>query len=245
MLVLLALTVAAYFLGAFPSGVVLGKTLKGVDVRQFGSGKTGATNSLRTLGWQISLLVFLLDLSKGALSVLLPLVLLSNDLKPWGVLACGLASMLGHDYSVFIGFSGGRGVATGIGQVIIVSPLSILFAAIVSVPLLLLTRYVSLGSVVGSAMVEAALIINYFLGTLPNGNDPRFLLWGTVVTVLIIVQHRDNIRRLLNGTERRLGEKATPVASSKTSSQLLRSETISPADGEKAQEEPKPTKSHR
>lgn len=240
---LLALTIIAYFLGSFPSGVVLGKTLKGVDIRQFGSGKTGATNSLRTLGWQISLLVFLLDLAKGALSVWLPLALLDADLKPWGVLACGLASMLGHDYSIFIGFSGGRGVATGIGQVVVISPLSILFAAIISLPLLGLTRYVSLGSIVGAAMVEVALIVNYFLGTLPNGDDPRFLIWGTVITLLIVIHHRDNIRRLINGTERRLGEKAAPVTADKTSRQLLHSQSRdSVSTIEKSVEEQKPTK---
>lgn len=225
--VLLLLTIIAYLLGSFPSGVVLGKTFKGVDVRDFGSGKTGATNSLRTLGWQISLLVFILDNAKGAVSVWLPLLLLSANWRPWGVLACGLATMLGHDYSIFIGFKGGRGVANGIGQVLVVSPFSMLFAAIVSLPLLALTRYVSLASVVGSFMVEIALIVNYFLGTLPN-NDARFLLWGTVITGLIVVQHRDNIQRLLNGTERKLGEKAKPVADKAAPRQLFRDEKIAP-----------------
>lgn len=210
LVVLLALTFAAYIFGSFPSGVVLGKTLKGVDIRNYGSGKTGATNSLRTLGWQISLLVFILDLAKGAIAVLLPLLLLDTDLKPWGVLAAGVACMLGHDYSIFIGFSGGRGVATGIGQVLVVSPLSALFAILVCLPILAITRYVSLVSVLGAVLIEIALIVNFFLHALPDG-DGRFLIWGTVITSLVVIHHRDNIQRLLNGTERKLGEKAKPV----------------------------------
>ena len=235
---LLGLAIIAYLLGAFPSGVVLGKTLKGVDVRQYGSGKTGATNSLRTLGWQISLLVFVLDNAKGALAVWLPFAWLDNDWKAWGVLACGLASMLGHDYSIFIGFQGGRGVAVGMGQVFVLSPLSMLFTAFVDVPLIAITRYVSLASVVGCLMVEASLVIFYFLGTLPTNNDARYLLWGTAINGLIIWQHRDNIQRLLSGTERKLGEKAkTAPPEQAPSANLFANSFASPTKTQQSQPE--------
>src|SRR4051812_25127963 len=127
-LALVVLMLIAYIISSFPSGVVWGRLIKGVDVRQFGSGKTGATNSLRTLGWQVSLLVFASDMGKGALSVGLPMLLSAmffkqngQDNTPWAVLGCGLTSVLGHNFSVFIGFKGGRGVACGMGQYIVIN----------------------------------------------------------------------------------------------------------------------------
>jgi glycerol-3-phosphate acyltransferase PlsY len=213
-LALVVLTVFAYLISSFPSGVVLGRWLKGVDVRQFGSGKTGATNSLRALGWQISLLVFLTDMSKGAISVGLPLLLSSlvfkqngQDNTPWAVLSCGLASVVGHNHSFFIGFRGGRGVATGIGQVLVITPITMLMVAILDVWVLGISRYVSLASIVGCFLLEIFLISNIWLTNL----DPRYLAWGFAITIYIIYSHLDNIRRLLNGTERRLGEKVQPA----------------------------------
>lgn len=213
-LALIALTVFAYLISSFPSGVVLGRLLKGVDVRQFGSGKTGATNSLRALGWQISLLVFLTDMSKGAISVGLPILLSSiffkqngQDNTPWAVMSCGLASVIGHNHSFFIRFRGGRGVATGIGQVLVVSPITMLMVAILDVWVLGISRYVSLASVIGCFLLEIFLITNIWLTNL----DPRYLGWGFAITLYIIFSHLDNINRLMNGTERRLGEKVKPV----------------------------------
>ena len=211
---LVVLVVVAYLISSFPSGVVLGRWIKGVDVRKFGSGKTGATNSLRALGWQISLLVFLTDMSKGAISVGLPLLLSGlffkqggQDNTPWAVLPCGLASIIGHNHSFFIGFRGGRGVATGIGQVLVISPLAMLMTAILDLPILGISRFVSLASIVGCSLVDVFLISNIWLTNL----DPRYLAWGFAITLYIILSHLDNIDRLLNGTERRLGDKVKPA----------------------------------
>lgn len=214
-LALIILTLAAYLISAFPSGVVWGRLFKGVDVRQFGSGKTGATNSLRTLGWQVSLLVFVSDMSKGALSVGLPLLLSGlffkvngQDNTPWAVMTCGLASVFGHNNSIFIGFKGGRGVACGMGQILAISPLTMLFIAFVDVPLIAITRYVSLASVVGCVIANIFLAFNiWVLGNL----DPRYLFWSIPMTAYVFFSHLDNIKRLLDGTERKLGEKAKPV----------------------------------
>ncbi len=213
-LALVVLILVTYLLGAFPSGVVWGRLLKGVDVRQFGSGKTGATNSLRTLGWQVSLLVFVSDISKGALAVGLPMLLSAlffkqngQDNTPWAVMACGLASIVGHNFSVFIGFKGGRGVSTGMGQLVTISPLAMLMVALVDVWVLLFSRYVSLASVVGCVLAELFIFCNIWLTNL----DPRYLAWGLVVPGFILISHRDNIERLQKGTERKLGEKAKPV----------------------------------
>ena len=212
-LVLIILVLVAYFIGSFPSGVIWGRLLKGVDVREFGSGKTGATNSLRTLGWQISLLVFLTDIGKGALSVGLPMIFSSyfhdngQDQTPWVVMLCGLASIFGHNTSVFIGFKGGRGVSTGIGQVLVVSPLAMLMVALIDIWILGLSRYVSLASVIGCVLVNVFVLASIWLTNL----DPRYLGWSLAITTYIIVSHSDNIERLRNGTERKIGEKAKPV----------------------------------
>ncbi len=213
-LALAVLTVVAYLISAFPSGVVWGRLFRGVDVRDFGSGKTGATNSLRTLGWKVSLLVFATDIGKGALSVGLPILLSSfffqqngQDNTPWAVLSCGMASVIGHNHSIYIGFKGGRGVSAGMGQVWVVSPMTMLMLALVDIWVIGLTRYVSLGSLVGCVLVDLFLICNIWITNL----DPRYLVWGFAITGYVFYSHLDNIKRLLDGTERKLGQKADAV----------------------------------
>ncbi len=217
-LLLILLIGASYLLGAFPSGVILGKTFKGVDIRQYGSGKTGSTNSLRTLGWKIALAVFLLDMAKGAASILLAQWLFSPEYAPWAVLVAGVVCQLGHDYSIFIGFSGGRGAAAGLGELLAVSPLAVVFIALFGVPILLITRYVSLSSIIGSALAPVGLLVASAI----TGLDWRYVFFGIVSGGLIILKHRDNIQRLLDGTERKIGQKADPVkTNSSTSKNML------------------------
>jgi hypothetical protein len=119
--------------------------------------------------------------------------------------------MLGHDYSIFIGFKGGRGVANGIGQALVIQYLGMVFAGIVVVPIIIITRYISLASILGAVLLGIWMYIAFIMGLLPSANDPRYLIWATAIVVLIISHHRDNIERLLNGTERKLGERAKPV----------------------------------
>ncbi|MEI6045469.1 MAG: glycerol-3-phosphate 1-O-acyltransferase PlsY [Chloroflexota bacterium] len=203
-LTLFGLAFLSYFIGAFPTGVVLGKLFKGVDLRQHGSGKTGATNSLRTLGWQISLLVFLIDMGKGAVSVWLAQLLFAPEYQPWAVLVTAVLCMLGHDYSIFIGFSGGRGAASGLGELLAVSPLAVLFITLFGLPALLITRYVSLASILGSALAPVGILFASYI----TGLDWRYLFFAAAAGGMIIIKHADNIQRLLNGTERKLGQKA-------------------------------------
>lgn len=214
-LAIAGLTLTAYLLSAFPSGVVWGRFIKGVDVRKFGSGKTGATNSLRALGWQVSLLVFLTDMAKGAVSVGLPLLLSdwfqtsTDNYTPWVVLSCGMASVIGHNHSVFINLQGGRGVATGVGQVFVVSPLTMLMVIPLDLLIIWYSRYVSLGSILGGVLTAGFLVVNVWW----FGLDPRYLVWGFAMTGYIIYSHYDNIIRLINGTERKLGDDVKPVSS--------------------------------
>ncbi len=188
----------AYLIGAVPWGLVLGK-LKGIDPRQHGSGGTGATNTLRLLGWRVAVLVFVLDFLKGLLPVVLVRALDGPD---WLSASVAVATVVGHCWSVFIGFKGGKGMATGGGAATGLAPF--LFGLIVMIALVIwLTRYVSLASlmtaIVGPSIVTAMAIW---------GDYP----WWWVVAMwimagIIIIQHRANIQRLLNGTERKIGNR--------------------------------------
>jgi glycerol-3-phosphate acyltransferase PlsY len=197
----LFLVLLAYVSGAIPWGVVLGRLFSRVDLMKHGSGGTGATNALRVLGWRISVAVFLCDFAKGFLPVLLARWI---GVNAWAVALVGVVTVVGHCWSPLIGFRGGKGMATGAGAaagmfpwVLLVFPLMVL--------IVVLTRYVSLASIVGSATVSTVLVVLGLFEIVP---------WSVIVavigiTAIIIAQHRGNIRRLLNGTERRFGEAAT------------------------------------
>ena len=204
------LMLLAYLLGAIPTGIIVGRFAKGVDLRDYGSGRTGATNALRALGWKLSLVVFLGDVAKGAVAVTLPRIVFQNDsFAPYAVLLCGLAVITGHIYSVFIGFKGGRGVAVGLGQMAAVSPLSAIAVLLVALPVMRSTGYVSLGSVLGCAVCPIIIALEAYVlqGTI-FGLSPSYLAWSVVCSGYVIFAHRDNIQRLLNGTERKLSEKS-------------------------------------
>ncbi|MDP9367490.1 MAG: glycerol-3-phosphate 1-O-acyltransferase PlsY [Chloroflexota bacterium] len=190
----------AYALGAIPWGVVLGRIFTGVDLRGHGSGATGTTNALRVLGWRISVAVFVLDFAKGLLPVLIGRWI---GLPGWAVASTGIAAVAGHCWSPYIGLRGGKGMATGAGAaagllpwVLVVTPAIIL--------VILRTKYVSLGSLVGSGLGLLLVLIAALLGW-----SGWWVAGGVAVIVSIIVlKHRGNIRRLLDGTERRFGERA-------------------------------------
>lgn len=193
---------AGYLLGAIPSGVIVGG-LRGVDPRSGGSGRTGATNALRTLGTGLAAVVLLADVLKGVAAVLVGGVLAGALDAPdaWGAALAGAAAVVGHVRSVFIGFAGGRGVATGAGAMLVLVPLGVLVALPVLAIAIWRTRYVSLGSIlaaVTAALVAMALAAAGWLGIEPAVSA---ILIGAVV----VVAHADNIHRLRAGTERRLG----------------------------------------
>ena len=211
---LLGAAVAGYLLGSLPSGVIVGRIFGNVDPRTQGSGKTGTTNVLRTLGPGAAALVLLLDFGKGVAAVLLaryvfmPAPPASLNLQGWAEGAGGFAAILGHNYSIFIHFTGGRGVATGGGTMLAISPISFLVALIGIIVPIVLTRYVSLGSIVGAA---CGAITDVILAA--TGHD----IWPHAIFIVagasfIIFHHRDNIERLLSGTERKLGAKTATTA---------------------------------
>jgi acyl phosphate:glycerol-3-phosphate acyltransferase len=202
-----ALVVGAYLLGSVPVGLLVGRMLGGVDPRQQGSGRTGATNVLRSVGTGGAAVVLLLDIAKGIAAVLLAgsvFAATGSAGAPWVAAAAGVAAIIGHIRSIFIGFGGGRGVATAAGGLLAMTPWSVLILAPVLVIIIWRTRYVSLGSI-GAALlapiVAAAL-------ALAGAGSPASVAYAIAAGALVTWSHADNIERLRSGTERRLGEKA-------------------------------------
>jgi glycerol-3-phosphate acyltransferase PlsY len=190
-----------YLLGSIPFGVMAGWLVKRVDVRDYGSGSTGMTNVLRTVGRPAAALVLLLDMGKAVLAVVLAGVL--SD-EPGVEAAAALAALVGHVLPVFLGFRGGKGTATGWGALLILSPLSGLVATAVGLAAIGLSRYMSLGSVLAATAGPVALVVLALVG-----EEPLVYIWfGAIGGPLIIARHRDNLKRLLAGEERKIGQSA-------------------------------------
>ena len=193
-LLLLAL---GYLLGSMPNGYLAGRWLKAIDLRQCGSGSTGATNVLRNVGKGPALVVFLLDVGKGALAVLLAK---SFGLNDWVQVLAGLAALAGHIWPVWLGWKGGKAVATGLGMFLgLAWPVGLacfgLFMAVISI-----SRIVSLSSVVAAIGLPVLMLI--------SGGSSAYLVVSLVASLMVLWRHRSNIERLLAGTEPRIGAKA-------------------------------------
>jgi glycerol-3-phosphate acyltransferase PlsY len=192
------LVIVAYVCGSIPVGVLVARASGGPDPRTIGSGRTGGTNALRALGRGWAALVVLGDLAKGAGPVLLAR-LVTGD--PVVEVLTGLAAVIGASRSIFLGFGGGRGVGTGVGTMLVIQPLAVLLATPVFVGVILVTRYVSLGSLLGSAALLPAMGLIWLVasGSVP----PAYLIYAVVGPALIWLTHADNIERLIKGTERK------------------------------------------
>ena len=194
-----------YTMGAIPFGLVIGKLTGHIDVRQVGSGNTGVTNVLRSAGMWPAIIVLLLDSGKGALAVLLARMM---DPIPINEVIAAVSVLLGHNWSMFLGFQGGKGTATGIGSILAISPLCAGVVLLVGLPLIAVSRYVSLGSVVGAI---TALVSMYLLAvidsSIPFGvQSMTYVSYPVLGMPIILYKHRSNMLRLLNRTERKLGE---------------------------------------
>lgn len=215
--VILRFAVAAlvgYVLGSVPSSVLISRLFGKADPRTQGSGKTGATNAMRAMGKGPALLVVLLDVGKGVAAVLLarfvifPLPsgqvsLTDHNMQAACEAIAAFAALLGHNFSMFIGFKGGRGVATGGGATLAMAPLAVLIGVIALIIPIYLTRYVSLGSIISAAVTGITVTIMAITGTFGvYGPHAVFAVFGAL---FVIFSHRDNIERLMNGTERKLG----------------------------------------
>lgn len=194
----LALVILAYIVGSIPFGVIVARISGGPDPRTIGSGRTGGTNALRALGRKWATVVVTGDLLKGALPVVLARVVTG---QPVVEVACAFAAVVGASRSVFLGFGGGRGVGTGVGTMLIIQPITILFAGPVFVVVILITRYVSLGSLLASAATFPVMGILWLVAS--GAVPPAYLVYAAAGPALIWLAHADNIDRLIHGKERK------------------------------------------
>jgi acyl phosphate:glycerol-3-phosphate acyltransferase len=191
-----ALLVLAYFIGALPTGLVLVRVLRGEDIRRLGSGNIGTVNVLRVAGPGVAAAVLLVDVLKGLIPVLLAL---HAGLAPWAVVAAGLAAIAGHNWSVFLGFRGGKGIATSFGVLAGLSLPAAGVAAVVWLIAVAITRFSSLGSLLAVVAVPITL---WRLRT-----PPEYVAFGIIAALLAIYRHRANIQRLVAGTELRITDR--------------------------------------
>jgi len=193
----------SYLLGAVPFGLIVGRIVKGIDIREYGSGNIGFTNAWRTLGWGPGIVVFVLDVAKGIGPVMLCKAM---DMPPILVIAGGLLAILGHNFSVFLKFSGGKGVATSLGVAIAIAPAIAAAALGIWCVLLAITRYVSVSSILAAASVPALMWLSpRIYGTVV---PVEYRVFALVAAALILVRHSSNLKRLRAGTEPKLGKRA-------------------------------------
>lgn len=193
MLELIVAAAVSYVLGSVPNGLILGRAVWGIDLRQHGSKNIGATNAWRTIGKAGGISIFVLDMLKGAVSAYLGIHLGGSELA--GII-CGLLAIAGHSWSIFLGFKGGKGVATGLGVIFMLMPWVTLIVFAVWFVIVRLTGYVSLASMVGAVLVPVLALL-FSLHT-------EFLVLGLIAAVFIVYRHKANISRLLNGTESKI-----------------------------------------
>jgi len=193
---LFLLIIGSFLLGSIPCGVLVAR-LKGIDLKQAGSGNIGATNVLRTAGKWPALLTLAGDIMKGAIPVALGKYLL-NDLTMEGII--GLSAIMGHNFSVFLRFRGGKGVATSIGMLLIYSPYVAMVTILIWLSVIFVTRYSSLGSIVSFGLLPLSLFLLDY--------TKEKLIISFMITALLMIRHADNIKRLIQGREPKIGKRA-------------------------------------
>ncbi|MBW6515603.1 MAG: glycerol-3-phosphate 1-O-acyltransferase PlsY [Candidatus Cloacimonetes bacterium] len=196
---LVLIIVVSYLMGSVPFGYLLGKIIKRIDIREHGSGNVGATNVLRVLGWKIGLIAFLLDLLKGFGAVLFAKLIMPESSLIY--IFAGLTAIVGHMFTIFLRFKGGKGVATSAGVFAALIPVSILIALLCFIVVTIISRYVSLSSIVAAI----ALIVVQSVFTFRNGmQNIEYLILVIIVAGFIVFKHKTNISRLINGTENKI-----------------------------------------
>ena len=186
-----------YLLGSVSTGLLVAKIFDGPNLREVGSKNTGASNVLRTMGLKSGLITFIGDCGKAALACGIGFWLCGHP----GALLAGLMVILGHNWPVFFGFKGGKGVASSCGVMLVCYPIPAVICFVVTIALIAITRFISLGSM--TMLTLYALLVSIFF----SGGNLIVILWAVVLAVLCIVRHRANIGRLLSGTESKIGQK--------------------------------------
>ncbi len=206
--------ILSYLVGSIPSSIWVGKIVKGVDIRNYGSGNAGATNTFRLLGWQPGVVVLLIDFMKGfassfwisqlAYQIGTPISIIPNwSVDPFLQIVCGVVAVVGHMFPLYSNFDGGKGMATAAGMLSGIEPISVGITAGVFLIVMLTSHYVSLASLVGAFIYPIILVILRYVFGWPL--DGSILIFGAIIGLSIIIKHRGNIRRLMRGEENRVG----------------------------------------
>ncbi len=194
----------AYLLGSISWGYMLLQWKMGVDVREFGSGRTGMSNVLRTGGVKSAVVVLTLDVGKGVMAVVLAREVIGTS---GAEVAAGLIVLAGHNWPVFLQFKGGRGILTALGGLALMVPVAAIIATATFLTVTALSRYISLGSVIGVTIGALAIVALALAGV----NSGTYMVYGFIACAMLVWQHRDNLQRIRDGSERRLGQPAAKV----------------------------------
>lgn len=197
---ILVVIVISYLIGSFSSAFLIGKIFRNIDIRYYGSGNSGATNALRVMGFKLGALTFVFDVLKGIITILLARNILPSTS---GDMIAGLFAVIGHNWPIFIKFKGGKGVATSAGVLLMLNWHSFLLAALFGITIVIISKYVSLGSMV--FLLSNPLI--YLLGSkhLNKAINYELLIFYIILALMSLIRHKDNIKRLVNGNENKLG----------------------------------------
>lgn len=206
---LLLLLLLSYITGSIPTSIILGKIVKGIDIREHGSGNAGGTNVFRVLGWKPALVVVVIDIFKGWLppAIYATILFQGQPITNIGIvqILCGFAAVLGHTYTIFAGFRGGKGIGTLAGMLLALFPIALPLCIIVFIITLILTGYVSLSSILATVALPIILLVLPIFGI--QQSTSSLLIFALLVPLFAIFTHRSNIVRLKDGTENRF-EKA-------------------------------------
>ncbi len=213
MLSLIVVLLISYLLGSIPTSLWMGRFVRGIDIREYGSGNAGATNTFRILGWPSGVVVLSLDFFKGFVSTYWvshlawkigtgPVTIPAWDVDAFVQIACGFMAVFGHAAPVFAGFKGGKGGATAAGMLYGIEPVSISISVGIFLLVMFTTRYVSLGTVISTAAYPLSqLVLRYIVGWQIDGS---VIILSAAASLFIIYKHKANLQRLLNGTENRI-----------------------------------------
>jgi acyl phosphate:glycerol-3-phosphate acyltransferase len=213
MFALIIVLLASYLIGSIPSSLWAGRIYKNIDIRNYGSGNAGATNTFRILGWKAGVVVLLIDLFKGFICAAVisqlayqigsgPVAPILWDTDSFLRISCGVFAVIGHMFPLYASFSGGKGAATAAGMLYAIEPISISISLVVFITVILISRYVSLGTILGTITYPLSqfILIRYFNWSI----DISVVIFTTILALFIVVKHHGNIKRLWKGTENRV-----------------------------------------
>jgi acyl phosphate:glycerol-3-phosphate acyltransferase len=214
MLVLLAIIVLSYLVGSIPTSIIVSKMARGIDIRDYGSGNAGGTNVMRVLGWKHGIFVMLLDALKGVIAVIVVARLFQgtvpfNNATPFDdftlvQIIAGIAAVIGHIWTVFAGFKGGKGIATALGMLLMITTIDMLIAIGAFLVVVSVSKYVSLGSIVAAIVVPLALVVRENIFNVDIQGYHTILPFIIALSLLVIFTHRKNVVRLINGSESKI-----------------------------------------